>query len=311
LLLTFCFEYSDKHWTSFDGLQIVARQWLLKPAADQSSEGRDRVDDNIKGSVLLLHGIGDHSGRFEHVASFLNRAGYSVLIPDLRGHGRSQGSRGYIRDFATLNQDIDDALKQTRALHPDRPCFLYGHSMGGLAALYFALDLTARQDAMETRKPDGLVVTSPALRILADAPAWKLVLGKAIRNLFPALSMDSGLDIQELSDNPQVAERIQSDRFRHGKITPAAYFGMLETGAWCLKHAGGLAVPTLLMHGKSDRITDHAASIEFAESATDCQLVLWDHGKHELHNMTFGDDVLCEITRFQSRCIREGFPNTG
>jgi len=279
-------SYSDLYWISPDGLQVVARQWTV-PAP--------------QGSVLIVHGIGDHSGRFEHVADFLNAAGYSVLVPDLRGHGRSDGKRGYVRDFDVLLDDVDISLQKSREICAG-PAFLYGQSMGALLAIYYVLK--------RTPAIAGLIATSPALRIAMPAPPWKVAVGKVLRTVLPNLSLDSGLDSNELSDDPQVAARISSDRFRHRRVTPGAYFGMLETAEWCLQHANRLGCPALLMHGQLDRITDHTASMQFAEAADNCSIRIWKNGKHELHNMTNKHDVLAAITDFQSRCIREDSRNT-
>ncbi len=279
--------YSDLHWTNEDGLQIVARNW--------------QVESPI-GTVLLIHGIGDHSGRFEHVANFLNQAGYSVLTPDLRGHGRSEGPRGYLRDFDMLNDDIEIALQKSRLNCPDGPAFLYGHSMGALTVINFVL---------KTMPPiAGVIATSPPLRIAMPAPAWQLAIGRVLGKVLPKFALSSGLDINELSDDPQVASRTETDRYQHDRVTPAAYFGMVETGEWCLKNASSLKCPMLLMHGKADRITDHTASMEFSLASSQCVLRLWDEGKHELHNMSYHLDVLAEITRFQNRCIHADSPNT-
>ena len=275
--------YSDLFWTSTDGLQIAARRWIVA---------------NSRALVLLVHGIGDHSGRFERVAETMNATGFSVLAADLRGHGRSGGQRGYIKDFDTLVADLDQTLEKTREISPDQHCFIYGQSMGALLSILYVLK----------RRPTitGLIASSPALRIAMNTPAWKVSLGKALRSAMPRISLDSGLDVDELSDDPQVAARIRVDRFRHRRVTPEAYFGMVECGRWCLQNADRLTCPALIMHGRQDRITDHTASIEFAESSDQCCLQLWEDGKHELHNMTYHDQVLATVTDFQNRCIHAG-----
>ena len=280
--------YSDLFWTAADGLQIAARRWIVTPA---------------RATVLLVHGIGDHSGRFEYVADTLNDAGFSVLASDLRGHGRSGGQRGFIKNFETLVRDLDQSLEKARELSPDGPCFIFGQSLGALLVILYVLK---RQPAIE-----GLIALSPALQIAMPAPAWKVSLGRVLRTVLPRISLDSGLDVDELSDDPQVAARIRADRYRHRRITPEAYFGMLEAAAWCLEHAQQLQCPALIMHGRQDRITDPRGSMEFAKRCDCCQLELWDNGKHELHNMTNRDQVLAMVTDFQNRCIRAGSQRTG
>ncbi|MDG2015044.1 MAG: alpha/beta fold hydrolase, partial [Pirellulaceae bacterium] len=147
-------QQSTTQWATSDGTRIQSRQWLAtKPRA----------------TLLLIHGMGDHSGRFGHVAQYLNTQRISVLAPDLRGHGRSDGQRGHIHNFETLLSDLDIALAQTRRLAPGKPCFIYGHSLGGTLAILHTLE---RQTELA-----GLIASSPALRIAMQAPAWKLQLG--------------------------------------------------------------------------------------------------------------------------------------
>ena len=280
-------SYTDLYWTTHDGLQIVARQWTVEPS---------------RGSVLILHGIGDHSGRSSHVAEYLNTAGFSVLAPDLRGHGRSDGQRGYIKDFDTLLTDIDLFLEKSRTNCENGPAFIYGQSMGGLMAIYYSIK----------RRPDlcGLIASSPALRIAMPAPQWKVAIGKFLKTVWPRMSLDSGLDPEQLSDDVQVAARVRSDRFRHRRVTPGAYFGMVDAGQWCLDHATEMACPVLLMHGDADQITDCAASVQFADTANNVSIRIWKDGKHELHNMTNRMEVLDAVIDFQNTCIRAGSRNT-
>ena len=271
---------STTDWITTDGTKIQARQWLAsKPRA----------------TTLLIHGMGDHSGRFDHVARFLNTQGLSVLAPDLRGHGLSDGQRGYIRDFEILLDDIDLALQQTRQLAPADPCFIYGHSLGGMLVILHTL---RRQTDLA-----GLIASSPALRIAMQAPTWKLQLGKLLRRTFPKISLNSGLDLNELSDDLQFIAELATDPLRHQQVTPEGYFGMVESGQWCLDHAADLPCPSLIMHGKIDRITDFQASQQFAHANDLCTLSTWDHGKHELHNMSHVEDVLQTVGRFIETCL--------
>ncbi len=282
-------DYSELYWSAADGTEIAARKWTgPQPHA----------------AMMIAHGIGDHGGRFEHVARHFAREGFDVLIPDMRGHGRSAGQRGWIKNLDTLLDDFELSLEQTRTVAAGNPLFVYGQSFGGLLSLYCVM----------RRKPDiaGLTATSPPLRIAMRQPAWKVALGRSLGSVFPRFSLNSGLDIDQLSDDPQVAGRLRADRFHHRRITAAAWLGMIEAGQWCLEHPNQLPLPLLLMHGDADTITDHLASIQFADRQTAmCELKIWPDAKHELHNMTNRPAVLDTIIRFQNRCIREAHRNTG
>lgn len=256
-------------WSTADGLQIVARHW--------------NVSDPVA-TVLITHGLGDHSGRFEKVARILNERGLAVLAPDLRGHGRSDGQRGYVRRFDDFLDDMDRSIQEIQQRYPSLPVFGYGHSFGGLLVLYHALH----------RQPDlkGMVSSSPAIRIAMQTPAWKVFLGRITQYIYPRLSLRTALDLGELSDDPAHEKKTRADEMMHGRISPRTFFGMIDAGNYSLKHAAELATPTLIMHGGLDTITDPVATREFADSAPGCDYKNWPNGKHELHHMAFGDEVI-------------------
>jgi alpha-beta hydrolase superfamily lysophospholipase len=271
-------QYSELYWSTADGLQIATRQW--------------NAPDPI-GVILITHGLGDHSGRFERLARFFNDNRFTVLVPDLRGHGRSEGQRGFVRSFDDFLDDMDIAVQQARQLGETLPVLAYGQSFGGLLVLRHAIE---RRPALA-----GLVASSPALQIAMRPSAWKVALGRTLGKLFPRISLRTGLDLGELSDDPQTESRAHSDRYLHGRITPRTYFGMLDAGAWCLQHASALSLPALIMHGDRDTITSPAATAEFCKNAPNCQSRVWPGGKHELHNMTQGDEVLDFAAEWMSR----------
>jgi acylglycerol lipase len=250
-------------WKTGDGLQLYAQGW--------------QPETESKGIVCLVHGLGEHSGRYAHLAAFLNQAGYALLAFDLRGHGKSQGQRGHAPSYETLMEDISHLLEEAAKRYPDRPCFLYGHSLGGNLVSNYALH----------RRPQlaGAIVTGPAFRPAFEPPTWKLTLGKIMYNLWPTLSMSNGLDRQALSRDPQVVRAYDNDPLVHDRLT--ARFGMdfLQAGLWALEHAAEFPLPLLLMHGGADRITSAQASREFAAKASDrCTLKIWDGFYHEIHN---------------------------
>ncbi len=267
---------TDITWKTSDGLNIVARYWAA---------------ESPRALVLLIHGIGDHSGRFDHVAKLLNRFRFSVIAPDLRGNGRSAGQRGFVRIFDVLLDDIHAAVAIARQRADDLPLFIYGQSMGGLLGIYYAIK----------RQPNirGLVATSPALGIAMPAPTWKVVLGKSLGVIVPRMSLDTGLDVFNLTDDRKAVEKLVSDPLRHHRITPRMYFGMINAGQQCFENANRLNCAALLMHGGQDRITDHKATEGFSELAgPHIGLKIWPDGKHELHNMTNKDEILGHLVQW-------------
>ena len=245
------FEYE---WQTEDGLQLYAQGW--------------QPETEPKGAVCLVHGLGEHSGRYAHLAAFLNQAGYALLAFDLRGHTPS---------YEALMEDIAHFLAEAAKHYPDCPRFLYGHSLGGNQVINYAL----------RRRPRlaGVVATGPLLRTAFEPPAWKIPLGKIMHGLWPALSMSNEIDRQDLSRDPEVVRAYNDDPLVHDRVTARLGIDMLEAGLWALEHAAEFPLPLLLMHGSADRLTSAQASREFAAQAGDgCTLKIWDGFYHEIHN---------------------------
>lgn len=254
---------SERIFQTADGLQLFAQDWV--------PEGTPRA------VVCLVHGLGEHIGRYPHVAAALNSAGYALLGFDLRGHGQSPGQRGHAPSWDTLLDDIGQLLQDAQQHFPDRALFLYGHSMGGILVLSYAL----------RRKPQlcGAIVTSPLLRTAFQPPAWKLWLGKTLYNLLPAFSLSNELDPRGLSHDQKVVDAYVNDPLVHNRVSARLAMDMLWAGEWALEHAAEFPLPLLLMHGAADPICSPEASREFAARAPgECAFKLWDGLYHEIHN---------------------------
>ena len=262
---------------SKDGLELIGREW--KP------EGK------VRGVVCLVHGIGEHTGRYPHVADAYNRAGYAVLGLDLRGHGLSGGQRGFTPGYDSLLDDIDILLGEARSRYPSLPLFFYGHSLGGNLVLYHAL----------RRKPAlaGVIASSPSLRLAFTPPAWKTTLGHWMLNLWPSMAMSNGLDLQNLSHDASVIRAYKEDPLVHDRVTPPLGIGSIDKGAWALEHASEFNLPLLIFHGSADRLTSAEASREFAAKVKgDCTIKIWDGLYHETHNEPQKAEVLAFVTQW-------------
>ncbi|MFH1242303.1 MAG: alpha/beta hydrolase [Pseudomonadota bacterium] len=250
-------------WTTADGLRLYGQGW--EPEAD------------LRGVVCLVHGLGEHSGRYRHLSAFLNRSGYALLTFDLRGHGRSDGNRGHSRSFGHLMKDISGLLEEAERRYPGQPRFLYGHSLGGNLVLNFTL--------RHPPKVMGVIATGPALRPAFEPPAWKITIGKIMYNIFPSLSMSNEIDRRLISRDPEVVNAYNNDPLVHDRITARLAMDFLEAGIWALNNASHLSLPLLLLHGGEDGLTSVQATREFAERAGQfCTLKVWDGLYHEIHN---------------------------
>lgn len=235
-----------------------------------------------KACVCLVHGLGEHVGRYEHVAAALNEAGYAVLGFDQRGHGKTPGPRGVTPPFDRLMDDIGLLLDEAARRFPGRPRFLYGHSMGGTWVLNYAI----------RRKPavSGVIATSPGLRTAFKPPAAKLLAGKVLYRLAPNFVLPNGLELEGISRDEVIVTAYKGDPLVHDKMSARLGLDVLQNGEWAIEHAAEFPpIPLLLVHGACDRLTSAPATEEFAGKVraagkTDCTLKLWPECYHETHN---------------------------
>lgn len=217
---------------------------------------RDWPRHDARGAVLVVHGLGEHSGRYGRLATWFNQRGYAVRGYDQRGHGQSPGRRGALRHRDDLLADLA-AVYHDYARAAGQPPLLLGHSMGGLVAARAVLD--------GALAPPALVLSSPALRS-RESPRM-IRLAAILARLLPNLPLRSGLDAGRLSHDPQVAADYLADPLRHGWITPRLADFIFREGAACIADAARLAVPTLLLVAESDELVDPAGSRAFAKAA--------------------------------------------
>jgi len=256
-------QHFEFEWQTEDGLRLYAQGW--------------QPETESKGVVCLVHGLGEHSGRYAHLAAFLNQAGYALLAFDLRGHGKSEGQRGHTPSYQALLEDISHLLEEAAERYLDRSRFLYGHSLGGTLVIEYAL--------RHCPQLAGVIASGPLLRTAFEPPAWKLTLAKIMRSLWPTLALSNEIDRQALSRDPEVVRAYNDDPLVHDRLSTRLGMDMLQSGLWSLEHAAEFALPLLLMHGSADRLTSAQASREFAAQAGDgCTLRIWDGFYHEIHN---------------------------
>jgi len=268
------------HLTTEDGLQLAGEYSI--PAAD------------IKGVVILLHGMGEHFGRYGHVAAYLNSIGYAVVGMDHRGHGKSQGNRGHTPSFNHLMNDISLLFKKTNELFAGIPVILYGHSMGANLAANYVL----------RKKPSikGLILTSPYFKLAFDPPAWKVSLAKFMKGIFPGLTQATGLEVAAVSRDEAVVEAYKKDPLNHDKMSAAFFANVHPAGLYPIEHAAELNVKTLATHGTADRLTSAEGTKEFAaKNPQMIELKLWDGFYHELHNEKEKQEVFNYIGNWLSK----------
>ena len=210
---------------------------------------------NPRAAVLLIHGISEHSGRYEHVGQFLAERGFDVVAIDLRGFGQSGGRRAFVNTFDDYFDDVEDQVAEIRRL--GLPVVLLGHSMGGLIALSYALS--------ERPGPDLLALSAPALG--ANIPGPLRALTPLLARLAPRLSVPSPIKGEMLATDPAVGEAYFADPLIVRVVTPALGLGLLRQMQWANENLTRLAVPTLVMHGADDPLVPPRSTRRFADLA--------------------------------------------
>ena len=232
-------------FTASDGDNLAVQDWHL------ASGVRPRA------AVLVVHGLGEHAGRYDHLARVLNDWGFVVRSYDQYGHGDSDGIRGGMPHPTRLLDDLADLVESTRVRNPGIPLILLGHSLGGLVAASFV--------ARTLLTVDALVLSSPCLATRLS-PVQKLLMA-VVPRIAPNLTVANGLDPNLLSHDPQVVQAYQSDPRVHDRISGRLARFIAEEGELVRLRAPGWKVPTLLMYAGDDRMVDPEGSRAFASAA--------------------------------------------
>lgn len=253
--------------TTHDGLEQLRRRWSA---------------ESPRAAMLLVHGIGEHSGRYEHVGSAFAEAGIDVASFDQRGFGLSAGRRAHVETFDEFLADVEDLLDERRML--DVPVVLMGHSLGGLVATaYLVSDRPA---------PDLAVLSAPALA--AEIPRWQRVTAPLLGSILPNLSIPADFDGSVLSRDEAVQTAYEVDPLRVASST--ARLGRESLAAMRQVNAGldRITVPTYVLHGSDDTLVPPSASEPLAVLPNVTRRV-WPGLRHECLNEPERDDVIAEI----------------
>lgn len=266
-----------KSLTAKDGIQLFVRE---------------NTPPQYKAIICIVHGFGEHGGRYAHVADFFNKQSFAVLAIDNRGHGKSEGKRGHAPSFDSYLDDIDVFLTDTKKRLNDVPMFLYGHSMGGNLVLNYVI----------SRQPSflrGLIAASPWIRLAFEPKPIMITMGKLMRSIFPTFTQDSGLDASTVSRDKAVVAAYVNDPLVHSKITAAAGMAITDAAAFLNTYSGAMPIPTLMVHGTEDKLIAQAASEAFAQRVANIEYKKYEGLFHETHNepekLTVLNDVLIWI----------------
>ncbi len=239
--------------------------------------------------VLVVHGLAEHSGRYEHVAQFLNQKGYAVFGYDMRGHGRSGGKRIYMNSFDQHVEDLDLVFNHIKSEYGDLPFFILAHSMGTTVALKYLLD--------KSPEITGVILTGTAIMAGADISPLLISLSGIVGALMPRLPTVS-LNSNTVSRDPAIVQAYLDDPFVYNGKLPARTGAELNRAfGYIQENMHNLQTPLLIMHGSADQLTNPEGSVRLHEtiSSVDKSLVMWPGLYHEIMNEPEKTEVLKEI----------------
>jgi alpha-beta hydrolase superfamily lysophospholipase len=244
-----------------------------------------------RAALVIVHGHGEHSGRYEGFAASMAGYGISCYGMDLRGHGQSDGRRGHARSFDALLQDVDRFRREVEGLVDDRtPLFLLGQSMGGLLVLRFLEEYRSHFR--------GALVISPWLATAMRAPRWKVMAGNLFSRVFPALPFRSGINPEHLCSDPAIVRRYREDPWVHSILTPRLFTEVSAAMGRVSQRADRIAVPLFFGVGRDDPIVDPERTLALARSLggrTEVTIRVWEGMLHEPLNEPGRDQVIREM----------------
>lgn len=258
-----------------DGAHLFTQQWTAP---------------NPRAVVLVVHGYGEHSGRYGHVARALRSAGATVLAYDQRGYGRSDGPRAYIDTFDRYLDDLQLVIDHVQRRAPDVPLYLFGHSMGGAVVLLYALE-------RRTRGINGLILSSPAVEVDPDIAPLLRSVARGVGQVLPWLPVVRSPE-GAISRDPDVVADAEADPLNyHGRVLARTGAEMLRASQRIQSRTSDLALPFLIFHGTADVLTSPYASKRLYETApsSDKTLYLYDDLYHETVNEPERDTVIGDI----------------
>ena len=260
---------------SLDGINLKGSHW---PAAKESIA-----------NVLIIHGLGEHHRRYDHVAKAFTERGFNVYAYDQRGHGVSGGKRGHSPSQEHLHDDLEKNIKKIQE-RSELPLFVYGHSFGGNV-------LTSYLQKRGTANIKGAIISAPWFRLAFEPPKLEVALGRMMNYIWPAFTQSNQLDHNDLTNDVAVNEAYKNDPLVHDKISAALFVNAYAAGYQCIDNASDLKINALLVHGQNDPLIDVNGSEDFIKNAGDnVSLKVWSETKHEPHNDLKKEEVISYIS---------------
>jgi alpha-beta hydrolase superfamily lysophospholipase len=238
-------QHQTGTFPSHDGMELFYQHWWSKPPT--------------RGVVVMVHGLGGHSGLFQNIVEALAPARFQLYALDLRGNGRSPGQRGYVNNWGELRGDVGVFLDFINQSQPNLPKFILGHSVGGAVVLDYVL-----------HHPTGLqgtIISNPTLGAVGISP-FRFAIARLLSQIWPTFSLSTGVARDTGARDPELCAAYAADPLRHATGSARLATEYIATADWIQTHAADLAVPLLMLQGGADRVSLPAGSRRFFNQVT-------------------------------------------
>lgn len=274
------YQRSETFFKGHDGTKLFLQKW---------------IDPKAKGTILFTHGQAEHSECYLRLITGLENEAWSFIGWDARGHGKSDGIRGYAKDFDDYILDYHLFVNLCKNLPEvkDKPIVLLGHSMGALIQTCALLD----------KKISGIsaqVLSSPLFEVAVQVPAWKSSGAAFINALLPKVTLGNEIKYTDLTRDLEIIKEYELDTYRHDKISAGVYLGMKREFSRVQNHASEITLPTLLHVSDHDPVVSSPAALKYFEqiSSERKELKIVEGGKHELYNDICREDLYKVVAQF-------------
>lgn len=271
-------KYNTDMFVAQDGLKLFEQTW--------------GPETEPRATVILVHGLAEHSGRYQHVAEHLVGHGYRVAAFDLRGHGRSDGKKGYVKSFDHYLADLEQFLARIQSQNPGQRLFLLGHSMGGAIVLLYTI----------TQQPNvsGLIVSGPAAKVSDTISPLLVKVSALVGRLFPYLPTVKIPSTVVSHDLNVIRKRDADDLVLHGGTLARTGAELIRASKRIQSQMEAIRLPLLILHGGEDQLADLDGSQQLYQraQATDKTLKIYDGFYHEVFNEIDKDRVLADLAQW-------------